>query len=170
VSLCTLLAQLGDLEREEAYLDEQLKVLAADPRYAAAVKAMVAEYKGVGLRVALTVLTELGDLDRVPNRRRVASYVGVVPSRDESGEASDRKGHITHQGPSRVRRALCQAVQHWVRWDPEAKACYRRLVARGGRRAKKIAKVAMMRRLLIRLWHTARRAQAAARAAQASVA
>ena len=77
------------------------------------------------------LLFELGDLERFPNRRCLASYAGLVPSSDESGEANDRKGHITHQGPSRLRRALCQAVQHWVRWDPEAKARYRRLVARG---------------------------------------
>jgi len=166
VALCTLVAQLRSLAEEAAYVDDQLKALAAHPRYAAAAEAMDAGYKGVGLRVALTVLTELGDLWRFPNRRCLASYVGLVPTSNESGEADDRKGHITHQGPSRLRRALCQAVQHWVRWDPEAKARYRRLVARGGRGAKKIAKVAMMRRLLIRLWHTARRAQAAARTAQ----
>jgi len=166
VALCTLLAQLGSLVKEAAYVDDHLVALSAHPRHAAAVEAMDAGYKGVGLKVALTVLTELGDLWRFPNRRSLASYAGLAPSSHESGEANDRKGHITHQGPSRLRRALCQAVQHWVRWDPEAKARYRRLVARGGRRAKKIAKVAMMRRLLIRLWHTARKAQAAARTAQ----
>ena len=166
VALCTLLSQLRSLEGEQGYLDEQLEALAAHERYAAAVEAMEAGYKGVGLRVALTLLTELGDLDRFPNRRCLASYVGLVPTSDESGEADDRKGHITHQGPPRVRRALCQAAHQWVRWDPEAKARYKRLVARGGRRAKKIALVAMMRRLLIRLWHTARRALAAARTAQ----
>jgi len=166
VALCTLLSQLRSLEGEQGYLDEQLEALAAHERYAAAAEAMDAGYKGVGLRVALTLLTELGDLDRFGNRRCLASYAGLVPTSDESGEADDRKGHITHQGPPRVRRALCQAAHQWVRWDPEAKARYKRLVARGGRRAKKIALVAMMRRLLIRLWHTARRALAAAHTAQ----
>jgi hypothetical protein len=92
----------------------------------------------------------------------------LVPSSAESGEATDRKGHITHQGPARVRRALCQAVQHWVRCNPWAKARYRRLVARGGPRCKKIAKVAMMRVLAIRLWHAARDAQARPRPARES--
>ena len=65
-----------------------------------------------------------------------------------------------------MRRALCQAVQHWIRWSPWAKARYKRLVARGGRRCKKTAKVALMRLLGIRLWHAGLNAQAAARAAQ----
>ena len=73
--------------------------------------------------------------------------------------------HITHHGPPRVRRALCIAVQQWIRWSPAARARYRRLVARGGRRCKKIAKVALMRLLGIRLWHAALNAQGAPRAA-----
>jgi transposase len=128
--------------------------------------AAITDFPGVGLGVALTFLTEMGDLDRFPNRRALASYLGLVPSSDESGEAADRKGHITHHGPPRVRRALCQAVQHWIRWRPWAKARYKRLVAREGRRCRKIAKVALMRLLGIRLWHAALNAQAAARAAQ----
>ena len=165
VALCTLLAQLRSLEEEVGYLDDHLKVLAAHPRHAAAVEAITA-FPGVGLGVALTFLTEMGDLERFPNRRRLASYLGLVPSSVESGESDDRKGHITHHGPPRVRRALCQAVQHWIRWSPWAKARYKRLVARGGRRCRKIAKVALMRLLGIRLWHAALNAQAAARAAR----
>jgi transposase len=164
VKLTTLLAQLRALLDEVAYVDDHLKALAGTERHAAAVAAMVAGFKGVGLRVALTVLTELGDLARFPAREHLASYAGLVPTSHESGEASDRKGHISHQGPPRLRRALCQAVQHWKRFDPSAKRRYDRLVARGGRRAKKIATVALMRRLLLRLWYVARDAQAAAAA------
>jgi transposase len=159
VNLCSLLRQLQSLEEEIAYLDEQMAMLAQQPRYAAGMEAM-SGFKGVGVTVALTMLTELGDLERFPNRRRLASYLGLVPTSHESGEATNRKGHITHQGPPRLRRVLCQAVQGWVRWSPWAKARYHRLVARGGRRAKKIAKVALMRLLGIRLWRVARDAQA----------
>ncbi|MEW6360416.1 MAG: transposase [Planctomycetota bacterium] len=50
--------------------------------------------------------TEMGDLSRFENRRQVGSYLGLVPSSAESGEDSDRKGHITHQGSRRGRGVL----------------------------------------------------------------
>jgi transposase len=164
VALSTLVAQLRSLDDEVKHVDEHLAALAQHPRHAAAAEA-IAKFPGVSVGVALTFLTEMGDLERFPNRRCLASYLGLVPRSDESGETDDRKGHITHHGPPRVRRALCLAVQHWIRWSPAAKARYKRLVARGGRRCKKIAKVALMRLLGIRLWHAGLNAQGVACAA-----
>jgi hypothetical protein len=43
----------------------------------------------------------------------------------------------------------------WVRFDPAAQAAYERLLIRNPKKRKKIAIVAMMRRLAIRLWHLA---------------
>jgi transposase len=165
VRLGSLLAQIRMLESEQSYFDEHIAALAAEPRYAAAAEAMRA-VKGVSLLTAMVLLTELGDLGRFANRRQVAGYVGLVPSKDESGETSDRKGHITRQGPSRVRHVLGQAAWSWVRWDPEARPVYEQLKARNPK-YKKIALVAMMRRLLIRLWHRGLDAQRAAAEAAA---
>jgi transposase len=156
-TLASLLARLAAVETEEAYLDEHVAAVAASERNAAAVKKMD-ETKGVGLLVAIGVLLEMGDPGRFRNRRQVGSYTGLTASSHESGEADDRKGHITRQGPRRLRRLLAQAVQAWVRWDPVAAEAYRRLVGKHPKR-KRIAKVAMMRRLGIRLWHAARDAR-----------
>jgi len=90
------------------------------------------------------------------NRREVGAYCGLVPTQSESGETTDRKGHITHQGPPRIRRVLCQATHVWVRFDPAARATYEWLLSRNPKKRKKIAIVAMMRRLAIRLWHLAK--------------
>jgi transposase len=68
------------------------------------------EHKGVGLRAAMVYLTEIGEASRFPNRRTVGSYWGMAPSSYESGEADDRKGHITRQGSPRVSHVLCQAA------------------------------------------------------------
>ena len=149
--LASLMAQVEFLEGELGYFDEQVAVLARQPRYAASTEAMTS-FKGVGELTALAVATELGDLRRFSKRGQVGAYAGLVPRTDESGEATDRKGHITKQGPSRLRGVLSQAAHSWVRWDPGAKAVYERLVARNPKH-KKIALVAMMRRLLLRLWH-----------------
>jgi transposase len=107
---------------------------------------------GGGVLTALVFFTEMGEPGRFANRRQIGAYLGLVPSSQESGEATDRKGHLTHQGSSRVRKVLCQATWARVRNDPQEKAAYERIKAKNPKH-KKIAVVASMRRLAVRMWH-----------------
>jgi transposase len=150
-ALASLLRQLQSLEEEEERLDKQVAALACSPRYEARVRE-VTKLCGVGMLTAIVFLSELGDLSRFANRRQIAAYLGLVPSSNESGQRNDRKGHITHQGSSRVRKVLCQATWARVRYHEEEKAIYERIKARNPKK-KKIAVVAGMRRLAIRMWH-----------------
>jgi transposase len=108
--------------------------------------------KGVGVLTALVFLTEVGDLGRFENRRQISAYLGLAPSAHETGQCGDRKGHITRQGPSRVRRVLCQATWSRIRSDGAAQIAYQRLVKKNPKR-KKIAVVAGMRQLAVLMWH-----------------
>ena len=108
-ALDSLLRQMDFYEREVAHLDERIHRLAESPGYRKLVEALRQE-KGVGELVAMVFLTEMGDCLRFRNRRKVGGYLGLAPRSDETGEANDRKGHITHQGPGVVRKMLCQAV------------------------------------------------------------
>lgn len=156
VHLGSLLRQLENLEKEVAALDEKLDGLIQQPRYAARAEKLRV-IKAVGVLTALVFLTEMGDLARFKNRRQVGSYLGLAPSSFETGEANDRKGHITHQGPARVRFVLNQAVWNILRLDPKERAVYDEIVKRNPKH-KKIAVVAVMRRLGIRMWHAGRSA------------
>ena len=156
LALASLLRQMNALEEEIVELNQEVAALSRTPRYAGAMRELC-KIKGVGILTAMIFLTEIGDLTRFPNRRKLAAYLGLVPSANESGEANDRKGHITRQGPSRVRHVLCQAVWMGIRSDPEFAKTYAALVARNPKH-KKIAVVAMMRRLAIRMWHAVLRA------------
>lgn len=156
-TLASLLRQLTFLDEELQRVEECLARLAETPRYAAAVQALD-ELNGVGPLTALVFLTEMGDPGRFANRRQVAAYLGLVPASQESGARNDRKGHITRQGPSRVRQVLCQAVWARVRHTGADHAVYQQLAAKNPKH-KKIAVVAIMRRLAIRMWHRAREAQ-----------
>ena len=156
-ALETHLRQMKMFEKEVATLDGHVTELAQSERYRARVEALVAELKGVGVHVAMVFLTEIGNLTRFKNRRQIAAYIGLVPSSDESGEQSDRKGHITHQGSWRLRKALCQAAWSRARTDEHERAAHARVCAKNPKH-KKIATVALMRRLAIRMWHTALRA------------
>jgi transposase len=151
------LRRLAWWEEELKQLDRRLSVLAETPRYREPVRVLV-ELCGVGVLTALVFLTELGDLGRFQNRRQIGAYLGLVPSSHESGEARERKGHITHQGSSRLRKVLCQAVWSRLRADDPTRAAGARL-AHGEARRKKVAVVALMRRLAIVMWHSASAAQ-----------
>jgi transposase len=152
-TLASLLRQWEFLQQEIERLDEALENLARSLRYTAAIGELL-KLQGVGLLTALVFLTEIGDLGRFANRRQISAYLGLVPRSYESGEASDRKGHITRQGSSRVRRALCQAVWSRIRQEGADHAAYQRLVKRNPKH-RKIAVVAAMRRLGVRMWHRA---------------
>jgi transposase len=152
-ALLKLLREVGGLERERGRLDRALVRLSMQPRHASQVQALVA-IKGVGVLTALVFLTELGDVTRFQNRGQLGSYLGLAPSSHESGKVSDRKGHITRCGPSRIRKVLCQAVWSQIRWDAQLGAVYRRICDRNPKR-NKIGVVALMRRLGIRMWHCA---------------
>jgi len=139
--------------KEQAELDKALKQLSREPRY----KVPYAELRkipGVGQLVAMTFLTEMGDLNRFDNRRQVAAYLGLCPSSNESGEKNDRKGRITRQGPARLRKMLCQAAWVSVIRSERAAAEYYRIKQNQKSRTKK-ALVALMRKLGIKLWHCA---------------
>jgi transposase len=156
-ALASLLRQWEAMEKEIEQLDESLKVLAASPRYAAAFGELT-KMQGVGVLTALVFLTEMGDLGRFANRRQIGAYLGLAPQCYESGATSDRKGHITRAGQPHLRRVLCQAV--WTRVRKSGCDCeiYQRQVERNPKH-KKIAVVAAMRRLGVRMWHAARGAQ-----------
>ena len=159
VALASLLRQIDALEQEIKDLDEAVKALSQTERYRAAAEALVHKLTGVAILSAMVFLTELGDMRRFTNRRKVAAFLGVVPSSNESGEsANDRKGHITRQGPARVRKVLCQGAWSRVAFDPEESKAHARIVAKNPKK-KKIATVACMRRLGIRMWHIALEAQ-----------
>ena len=156
LGLGTLQRQLEFLESEAKLLDVAVAKLSEKQRYVATVERMISS-AGVGILTAMVFLTEMGDLTRFTSRKEIGAYIGLVPSSDDTAD-SDRKGHITHQGPWRVRWILCQAVWTIVRTNPEEAECYDRIVRKNPQH-KKIAVVACMRRLAVRLWHIGKSVQ-----------
>lgn len=150
VHMGSLLRQLEMLEDEMNLLGEEIARLAQEPRYKAACAAISAQ-RGVGQLTAMVFLTELGDLARFSNGKQIGCYMGLVPSSNESGEKKDRKGHITGEGPARIRKVLCQAAWSWVRLNEQPGGQYAAMVERG--KSKKKALVAAMRKLGVHLWH-----------------
>jgi transposase len=105
-------------------------------------------HPGVGSLTALAFVLIIGRADRFPCGKQIASYLGLVPLEESSGQRR-RLGHITKQGNSLLRFLLVEAAQVTVRSDPEWRSKYFHLAMRRGR---KIAKVAMARRLAVRMY------------------
>jgi transposase len=154
VALGSLLDLYQELTRQLGVLDQAVARLARSDRYAQTFRKLKL-LPGVGTLTAMVFLTEMGNLARFANRRQLAAYLGLAPTAYESGSQNDRKGHITRQGPARVRHLLCQAAWAALRASADWRARYERL-KRGSSKRSKIAIVAVMRQLAIRMWHTAR--------------
>ena len=105
-------------------------------------------HPGVGPLTALAFVLIIGKAERFQCGKQIASYLGLVPLEDSSGKRR-RLGHITKQGSSILRFLLVEAAQVTVRSLPEWRSQYFHLAMRRGR---KIAKVAMARKLAIRLY------------------
>jgi transposase len=108
----------------------------------------LATYPGVGPLTAMAFVLIIGKAERFQCGKQVASYLGLVPLEDSSGNRR-RLGHITKQGSSMLRFLLVEAAQATVRSLPEWRRRYSHLMMRRGR---KIAKVAMARRLAVCLY------------------
>jgi transposase len=156
-SLSSLLRQLNGIEGELRQVDKRIEELAEQERHKPIIEALRQE-KGVGLLTALVYRTEMGYAGRFRRGRHVGKFVGLTPTSHESGQQNDRKGHISRQGPPRLRKVLCQAAWVHVRHDAYSRQMYQRLVGKNPKK-KKIALVAVMRRLAVRLWHRMREAE-----------
>src|SRR3989454_5856381 len=105
-------------------------------------------HPGVGALTALATIVVLGPVARFHDSKHVVSYVGLAPALNASADKY-HLGHITKQGSTLLRFALGPAASHAARMDPDLKRTYGALVHRRGRPK---AKVAVARKLLVRLF------------------
>jgi transposase len=90
----------------------------------------------------------IGTPERFHCGKQLASYVGLVPEEKSSGDRR-RQGHISKQGNVLLRFLLVEAAQVTVRSQQEWRSKFFHLAMRRGR---KIAKVAMARKLAVHLY------------------
>ena len=125
-------------------LDAQLAaVVDADPR-----ARRLLTHPGVGPLTALTTVLVLGPVTRFPDGKHVASYVGLAPAINASAD-KQHLGKITKQGNALLRWVLGQAAPQAARADDELRRRYFAILHRRGRPK---AKVALARKLLVRLY------------------
>jgi transposase len=107
---------------------------------------------GIGPFIAIVLVLELGDIHRFASAKRVASYVGLTPRvRGSAGRV--RAGHISKEGNRLLRWVLVLAATQAVRRPGPLRTWFHAVKKRRG---KKVARVAVARRLaeiVFHVWH-----------------
>jgi transposase len=105
-------------------------------------------HPGVGPITGLAYVLVIGTPDRFPCGKKIGSYTGLIPCEDSSA-GRQRLGHISKQGNTLLRFLLVEAAQAAARCNADWRRRYMHLMMR---REKRIAKVAMARKLAVRLY------------------
>jgi transposase len=137
-------AVLAVLERQIAWIDDDLDRRIKQSPIWKHKHDLLTSVPGIGPQTARTLLAclpELGELGRQP----IAALVGIAPINRDSGAMRGKR--TTGGGRKTVRSALYMATLVATRHNPVLNAHYARLLAAG--KAKKLALVACMRKLLV---------------------
>lgn len=103
---------------------------------------------GVGPVTALAFVLTIGPVGRFRRSKQLVSYLGLNPTEASSG-GRQRLGSISKQGNAMLRHLLIEAAQTASKLNPELRRDYQRLRFRRGRG---VAKVAIARKLAVRLY------------------
>jgi transposase len=140
------LRQLREIQEEIALVEAKLDdIAAADPRVA-----LLRTIPGVGPRLSEAIVALLDQPQRFRKASEVSAYVGMVPKELDSGE-TQRRGPITKHGSRLVRSLLVEVAWAGLRHNRWVRETYQR-ISGGKKSRKKIAIVAVGRRLFVRCW------------------
>ena len=139
-----LLRMFDEMQAAVSKLDQAVEQAAkAQPL---AVRLMT--HPGVGPVTSLAFVLILGPVERFAHSKQVVSYLGLNPQEHSSG-GKQRLGAISKQGNPMMRSLLVEAGHTAARFDPQLKRMYQRLKFRRGAA---VAKVAVARKLAVRMY------------------
>jgi len=139
-----LLRMIDELDRSLQRLDDAVQQQAE--QNAEAVRLMT--HPGVGPVTSLAYVLTIGPVGRFQRSKQVASYLGLNP-REHSSGGRQRLGSISKQGNPMMRSLLVEAGHTAARLDAELRQDYQRIKMRRG---SGVAKVAIARKLAVRMY------------------
>ncbi|MEH7097960.1 IS110 family transposase [Neobacillus vireti] len=98
----------------------------------------IEEYKilqsipGIGEKIAATIISEIGEIDRFNDAKKLVAFAGIDPSVYSSGKFTASVNRITKRGSCRLRHALYMAVQSGIR-DARKKKTTEEIIPRNKR-------------------------------------
>jgi transposase len=155
-ALSPVLQTIEQLTKAIKSMDKQI-VAIADERYPSS--APMREIGGVGAHVALNFMLTIDDPSRMKNSRQVGPFIGLAPGSRQSGDSNPQM-RITKAGDRETRRLLVVAANYILGCfgpDCDLRRFGLKIADRGGKNARKRAKVAVARKLavlMLHLWKT----------------
>lgn len=153
-ALGPVLGQIDQLTKTIAAYEREVEKL-VQTRYPEVER--LTQIRGVGALTGLAYVLVLEDAQRFRTSRSVGAFLGLTSRKDQSGQ-SDPQCRITKRGDRLLRRLLIQGAQYILGCfgqDCDLRRHGEKIAARGGKRAKKRAAVAVARKLSVlmhRLW------------------
>jgi transposase len=142
-------ALLAEVEKQKAAVDKELGHQSTGKEWGSQA-ILLMQIPGVGVIVAMTVLSAIGDISRFENAKKLVGYAGIGAGVHDSGNTHKEK-KITKKGRRELRWAMVEAAWRAVRMSPLWKEEYEKHLKR--MRKPNQAIVVVARKLLIAIWH-----------------
>ena len=137
------LGMMDEIDRTIDSSTASMRELMRRPRWVKPA-ALLQTMPGIGLITAMTILAELGNLNRFRSRAAVANYAGLVPVCRNSNDKR-YSGGITHRGSKHLRAVLAEVAWMAVPRVPVYRAMFDRIAEK---KNKLVAVTAVARRML----------------------
>ena len=121
-------------------VNRKLRTLALSDKYANKYELLMS-IPGIGTTIAMSLLTEIDDIDRFSNQRQFASFLGLIPMISSSGN-KEYVGEKTFRGNKQLGPRIVEASWISIRHDTELSAKYGSLCARGMKPQEAIIRIA----------------------------
>jgi transposase len=143
--LSDLLDQIAYLMGKETMVEDEISRSVMNDRNVN----LLMTIPGMGIYSSAAIMSEIDDISRFDSKEKFASYAGLVPRQNQSGQ-SDIRGHITKHGPSMIRFILVNAAHSVIKYSERMKRKYLSLVRRLGKNRAIVA----IARILIEIIYT----------------
>jgi len=128
IMLADILERIKDLKDRASSIEDEMARCTAGNRDVS----LLMTIPGIGVYSATAILGEIGDIKRFEKKEKLASYAGLTPRQNQSGNR-DIKGHITKHGPSMLRFILVTAAHSLIKYSRKMKMKYLSIVRRLGK-------------------------------------
>jgi transposase len=160
------LVLLDEIKKMQAAVDEELGKQSTGELWGKQALQLM-QLPGVGVIVAMTVLSAIGDISRFEDAKHLVGYAGIGAGVHDSGKTHKEK-HITKKGRKELRWIMVEAAWRAVRMSPYWKEQYEKHLRRMRKPTQAI--VAIARKLLVAIWHVLSREETDVHASQEDLA
>jgi transposase len=125
MQLRQLLEMIELLERQVTELEAEIE------QYLQKFNSPITTIPGIGNVLGATIISEIGDISRFPEPKKLVAFVGIDPSVHQSGEFTGTQNRISKRGSPHLRRAIWLAANVAYQHDPILSAFYHKKISEG---------------------------------------